>query len=43
MFDMIPANESSEKPIIISSDSYFLRKDLALGEEEMLLRVRAAN
>ena len=43
ILEMIPASESSEKPIIISSDSYFLRAILAEGEEAMLLRANAAN
>ena len=43
MLEMMPAKESSEKPIIISSDSYSLRWFLAVAEEDMLLKVRAAD
>jgi len=40
---MMPASESSEKPIIMSSDSNFLRWVLAVEAELMLLSVSATN
>lgn len=43
MFEMMPARESSEKPISISSDSCFLSTTFAVEAEPMLLSVRAAN
>ena len=42
-FEMIPAKESSEKPMTMRSDSYFLSTTLAVDEDDMLLRVSAAN
>jgi hypothetical protein len=43
IFEMIPANESSENPIIISYDSYFLRWFFAVEADDILLNVNATN
>lgn len=43
MFEIMPARESSEKPIIISSDSCFFRWIFEVVADDMLLSVNATN
>lgn len=43
ILDIIPAKESSEKPIIIKEDSYFFKYTFEFEADDRLLRVSATN
>ena len=43
MLEIMPAKESSEKPITINSDSKFFKCTFEVPDEDMLLRVKAAD